>query len=96
MKAPAYLADIARRSLWNENAAAPYVRGRVPTVPDECGSWLDTSIGCAQVWIFPPGFLPGVRQIAGLDVRRAPGLALPYLAHPVFRTDPTREDHHRG
>lgn len=88
MTAPTWLADTTvRRSLWNENAASPHFRGHVPPVPEEAGMWLDTHIGSAQVWIVPAGFLPGVRQLAGLPVRHAAGLALPYLAHPMFRFD---------
>lgn len=61
--------------------------------PPDAGPWLDTLIGLGQVWILPTRFLPGVERIAGLAVRRADGIYLPYLAHPVTRH---RKDHTRG
>ncbi len=67
--------------------------GPALATPDS-GHWLDTLIGLGQVWILPPRFLPGAHRIAGLEVRRAPGLAMPYLAHPVTRL--TREDPRRA
>lgn len=65
--------------------------------PDRCGPWLGHLIGMGQVWIFPADFLPGVERVAGLDVRRAAGIHMPYLAHPVHRLHPIiREDPVRG
>lgn len=63
----------------------------VPPVPEH-GPWLGNLIGLGQVWLLPPDFLPGAQQIAGLTVRRTPGLVMPYLAHPVlpYREDPIR------